>query len=106
MMLAIYKESGVVRGLYRGLSTNYIRGIPNSAVTFGAYEAIKRVTRGLKGTNSLIQGILKQEKCVSEIIKKNIFPDHFLYILFFHYLFSFFFPVSIFLDTVLEKGNN
>jgi len=43
VMMATYKESGVMRGLYRGLSTNYIRGIPNNAITFGVYEVIKQM---------------------------------------------------------------
>lgn len=38
----IYKENGVVRGLYRGMSINYLRAIPMVAVSFSTYELLKQ----------------------------------------------------------------
>lgn len=39
---AIYKENGVFRGLYRGMSINYLRAIPMVAVSFSTYELLKQ----------------------------------------------------------------
>ncbi|XP_028280039.1 solute carrier family 25 member 16 [Parambassis ranga] len=39
----IYKEYGITRGLYRGLSLNYIRCVPSQAVAFTTYEFMKQV---------------------------------------------------------------
>lgn len=38
----IYNENGVVRGLYRGMSINYLRAIPMVAVSFSTYEVLKQ----------------------------------------------------------------
>lgn len=38
----IYQEYGVVKGLYRGMSINYIRAIPMVAVSFSTYELMKQ----------------------------------------------------------------
>lgn len=38
----IYNENGVVRGLYRGMSINYLRAIPMVAVSFCTYEQCKQ----------------------------------------------------------------
>ncbi|KAF0305579.1 Graves disease carrier protein [Amphibalanus amphitrite] len=38
----IHKENGVVRGLYRGMSINYLRAIPMVAVSFSTYELMKQ----------------------------------------------------------------
>lgn len=38
----IYKENGVFRGLYRGMSINYLRAIPMVAVSFSTYEMLKQ----------------------------------------------------------------
>ena len=38
----IYKENGVTKGLYRGMSINYIRAIPMVAVSFSTYEIMKQ----------------------------------------------------------------
>lgn len=38
----IYKENGVMRGLYRGMSINYLRAIPMVAVSFSTYELMKQ----------------------------------------------------------------
>ncbi|CAG9863572.1 unnamed protein product [Phyllotreta striolata] len=39
----IYAEHGIVRGLYRGMSINYMRAIPMVAVSFSAYELCKQL---------------------------------------------------------------
>lgn len=39
----IYKEHGVVKGLYRGMSINYMRAIPMVAVSFSTYELCKQI---------------------------------------------------------------
>ncbi|XDV50022.1 hypothetical protein PO909_019152 [Leuciscus waleckii] len=39
----VYTQYGVKRGLYRGLSLNYIRCIPSQAVAFTTYEFMKQV---------------------------------------------------------------
>lgn len=38
----IYSENGIVRGLYRGMSINYLRAIPMVAVSFSTYEVLKQ----------------------------------------------------------------
>lgn len=38
----IYKEGGLVRGLYRGMSINYLRAIPMVSVSFTTYEVMKQ----------------------------------------------------------------
>lgn len=47
----IWKENGVARGLYRGMSINYMRAIPMVSVSFFTYETMKdllRLDTGLK----------------------------------------------------------
>jgi solute carrier family 25 protein 16 len=39
----IYKENGVVKGWYRGMSINYLRAIPMVAVSFTTYEMCKQL---------------------------------------------------------------
>ena len=39
----IYKDHGVTRGLYRGMSINYLRAIPMVAVSFSTYELVKQM---------------------------------------------------------------
>ncbi|CAG9812688.1 unnamed protein product [Phaedon cochleariae] len=39
----IYKDHGIVRGLYRGMSINYMRAIPMVAVSFSTYELCKQL---------------------------------------------------------------
>lgn len=41
-MKLIYQENGVFRGLYRGMSINYLRAIPMVAVSFSTYELMKQ----------------------------------------------------------------
>jgi solute carrier family 25 protein 16 len=38
----IYVENGVSKGLYRGMSINYLRAIPMVAVSFATYEMMKQ----------------------------------------------------------------
>ena len=40
--MLIYREDGVTRGLFRGLSINYLRAIPQVAISFCAYEKLKQ----------------------------------------------------------------
>ncbi|GBP29497.1 Graves disease carrier protein homolog [Eumeta japonica] len=39
----IYRENGIVKGLYRGMSINYIRAIPMVAMSFSTYELMKQL---------------------------------------------------------------
>ncbi|KAG7209551.1 hypothetical protein KM043_015630 [Ampulex compressa] len=39
----IYKENGIIKGLYRGMSINYLRAIPMVSVSFTVYEIMKQV---------------------------------------------------------------
>lgn len=38
----IYNENGIMKGLYRGMSINYLRAIPMVAVSFSTYELLKQ----------------------------------------------------------------
>jgi solute carrier family 25 protein 16 len=42
-LMLIYREDGVVRGLYRGLSINYLRAVPMAAISFATNEAFKQL---------------------------------------------------------------
>lgn len=39
----IYTDNGIVKGLYRGMSINYMRAIPMVAVSFSTYEVSKQI---------------------------------------------------------------
>lgn len=39
----IYTENGIVKGLYRGMSINFLRAIPFMAVGFAMYEVTKQM---------------------------------------------------------------
>lgn len=39
----IYKDHGIIKGLYRGMSINYMRAIPMVAVSFSTYELCKQL---------------------------------------------------------------
>ncbi|RZF37577.1 hypothetical protein LSTR_LSTR013998 [Laodelphax striatellus] len=41
-LMLIYRENGILKGLYRGMSINYIRAIPMVAVSFSTYELMKQ----------------------------------------------------------------
>ncbi|XP_015600316.1 graves disease carrier protein homolog [Cephus cinctus] len=42
-MRIIYHENGIVKGLYRGMSINYLRAIPMVSVSFTTYEVMKQL---------------------------------------------------------------
>ncbi|KAK6626536.1 hypothetical protein RUM44_009009 [Polyplax serrata] len=42
-LLLIYKENGIISGLYRGMSINYLRAMPMVAVSFSTYELMKQL---------------------------------------------------------------
>lgn len=39
----IYTDHGIIKGLYRGMSINYMRAIPMVAVSFSTYEVCKQI---------------------------------------------------------------
>ncbi|KAG8188079.1 hypothetical protein JTE90_014317 [Oedothorax gibbosus] len=42
-LVLTFKEDGVVKGLYRGMTINYLRAIPMVAVSFSTYELTKQI---------------------------------------------------------------
>ncbi|CAK8671923.1 unnamed protein product [Clavelina lepadiformis] len=42
-LVAVYTQHGMVKGLYRGLSINYLRVVPQQAVAFTVYEFVKEL---------------------------------------------------------------
>lgn len=42
VLVTTYQEAGVLRGLYRGLTINYLRAVPMCAVSFAVYETMKQ----------------------------------------------------------------
>nr|XP_003700690.2 PREDICTED: graves disease carrier protein homolog [Megachile rotundata] len=42
-MKMIYKENGIIKGLYRGMSINFLRAIPMVSVSFTTYEMMKQI---------------------------------------------------------------
>ncbi|KAL1123254.1 hypothetical protein AAG570_002340 [Ranatra chinensis] len=42
-LVLIYRENGIVNGLYRGMSINYLRASPMVAVSFAVYELMKQL---------------------------------------------------------------
>lgn len=43
ILLDLYRRSGLVGGVYRGLSLNYYRAMPQVAVSFSVYELMKQI---------------------------------------------------------------
>ncbi|XP_013794130.1 graves disease carrier protein-like [Limulus polyphemus] len=41
-LFLIFKEDGIMKGLYRGMSINYLRAVPMVAVSFSTYELMKQ----------------------------------------------------------------
>ena len=41
VFMRTYHEAGVVKGLFRGMTVNYMRAIPQTAVLFSVYETMK-----------------------------------------------------------------
>ena len=44
-LVQIYKREGIIYGLYRGMSINYLRAIPMVAVSFTTYELMKQMLK-------------------------------------------------------------
>jgi len=42
VMVATYTNDGIIRGLFRGMSVNYLRAVPMTAVSFSVYETMKQ----------------------------------------------------------------
>lgn len=42
-LVITYRSHGIIRGLYRGMSVNYIRAVPMVAVSFCTYELLKQM---------------------------------------------------------------
>lgn len=42
ILCIVYKEDGIVKGLFRGMSVNYIRAMPMVATSFTVYELVKQ----------------------------------------------------------------
>ena len=42
-LLTVYRQNGVIRGLYRGLTINYVRVIPQQAVAFTVHEIMLEI---------------------------------------------------------------
>ncbi|OQR68912.1 graves disease carrier protein-like [Tropilaelaps mercedesae] len=42
-LLLTFREHGIVRGLYRGMTANYVRAVPMVAVSFSTYELMKQI---------------------------------------------------------------
>jgi len=47
VLVNTYNQEGIVRGLFRGMSVNYVRAIPMTAISFSVYESMKQLM-GLK----------------------------------------------------------
>ena len=43
VLAATYREAGLLRGLFRGMSVNYLRAVPMTAVSFSVYESVKQM---------------------------------------------------------------
>ena len=39
----VYRDHGIRKGLYRGLTINYLRVMPMTAVSFTVYETMKQL---------------------------------------------------------------
>lgn len=42
-MYVIYRDDGISKGLFRGLTINYVRVIPMVSVSFCVYETMKQL---------------------------------------------------------------
>lgn len=47
VLVSSYNQDGIIRGLFRGMTVNYLRAIPMTAVSFSVYETMKQFM-GLK----------------------------------------------------------
>lgn len=41
-LVTVYQNDGIVNGLYRGMSINFLRAVPMVAVSFSTYELMKQ----------------------------------------------------------------
>ncbi|XP_077999776.1 solute carrier family 25 member 16-like [Glandiceps talaboti] len=53
-LVTVYNKDGIVHGLYRGLSINYLRAIPQIAVSFTIYEFMKQVLDLKTGVDTVL----------------------------------------------------
>ncbi|XP_070544254.1 solute carrier family 25 member 16-like [Ptychodera flava] len=53
-LVTVYHQNGIVNGLYRGLSINYLRAIPQIAVSFTVYESMKQVLNLKTGVDTVV----------------------------------------------------
>lgn len=51
-LVTVYRTDGIINGLYRGMSINFIRAIPMVAVSFSVYELMKQTLNLDTGVNS------------------------------------------------------
>ncbi|XP_050434365.1 solute carrier family 25 member 16-like [Adelges cooleyi] len=51
-LITVYKVDGVVNGLYRGMSINFLRAVPMVAVSFSTYELMKQTLELDTGVDS------------------------------------------------------
>ena len=54
LIVVAYTEDGVRRGLYRGLSINYLRVVPQVSVMFGVYELSRQLLTTAQTQSSII----------------------------------------------------
>ena len=43
ILSTVYQEHGVRKGLYRGISINYLRVVPMTALSFTVFESMKQI---------------------------------------------------------------
>ena len=43
VLVSTYQEAGITRGLFRGMTINYLRAIPMTALSFSVYETMKQL---------------------------------------------------------------
>ena len=43
VLVSTYQEAGLTRGLFRGMTINYLRAIPMTALSFSVYETMKQL---------------------------------------------------------------
>lgn len=54
-LVKIYKEEGIVRGFYKGLSMNWVKGPIAVGISFSTYDRIKHFLQQLSHEQSQIQ---------------------------------------------------
>lgn len=51
-LVTVYRTDGISKGLYRGMSVNFIRAVPMVAVSFSTYEIMKQTLNLDTGVDS------------------------------------------------------